>query len=95
FGLPAWHPDLLGGTHTSLYNGALESIAIWTFEQAAITFTYQHLAPNLAYLQNRPILKKLYRNFIWGYMKKLAGKEAKEKGSVCRGVKENKAYKNR
>ncbi|KAF8220438.1 hypothetical protein L208DRAFT_1333747, partial [Tricholoma matsutake] len=81
FGLPAWHPDLLGGTHTSLYNGAVEPIAIWTFEQAAITFAYQHLAPNLAYLQNRPILEKLYCNFIWGYMKKLAGKEAKEKGS--------------
>jgi hypothetical protein len=48
FGLPAWRPDLLGGTHTSLYNGALDLIAIWTFEQAATTFAYQHLAPNLA-----------------------------------------------
>jgi hypothetical protein len=95
FGLPAWRPDLLGGTHTSLYNGALESIAIWTFEQAATTFAYQHLAPNLAYLQNRSVLEKLYRNFMWGYMKKLAAKEAKEKGSVRRGVEENKAYKNR
>ena len=82
FGLPAWRPDLLGGTHTSLYNGALESITIWTFEQAATTFAYQHLAPNLAYLQNRPVLEKLYRNFMLGYMKKLAVKEAKEKGSV-------------
>ncbi|KAF8233728.1 hypothetical protein L208DRAFT_1153360, partial [Tricholoma matsutake] len=81
FGLSAWCPDLLGGTHTSLYSGALESIAIWTFEQAATTFAYQHLAPNLAYLQNRPVLEKLYWNFMWGYMKKLAAKEAKEKGS--------------
>jgi hypothetical protein len=32
---------------------------------------------------------------MWGYMKKLAAKEAKEKGSVRRGVEENKAYKNR
>ncbi|KAF8220523.1 hypothetical protein L208DRAFT_1333258 [Tricholoma matsutake] len=94
FGLPAWCPNLLGGTHTSLYNGALESIAIWTFEQAATTFAYQHLALNLAYLQNRPVLEKLYCNFMWGYMKKLAAKEAKEKGSVCGGVEENKAYKN-
>ncbi|KAF8227941.1 hypothetical protein L208DRAFT_1294072, partial [Tricholoma matsutake] len=78
FGLPAWHPDLLGGTHTSLYNRALKSIAIWTFEQAATTL---HLAPHLAYLQNRPVLEKLYRNFMWGYMKKLARKEAKEEGS--------------
>jgi hypothetical protein len=94
FGLTAWRPDLLSGSHTSLYNGALESIAIWTFEQAATTFAYQHLAPNLAYLQNRPVLEKLYRNFVWGYMKKLAGKEAKEKGSISQGVKENKVYKN-
>ncbi|KAF8228323.1 hypothetical protein L208DRAFT_1216142, partial [Tricholoma matsutake] len=84
FGLPAWCPDILGGTHTLLYNGALESIAIWTFEQAATTFAYQHLAPNLACLQNRPVLKKLYHNFMWGYMKKLAAKEAKEKGSKAR-----------
>ena len=47
FSLPAWRPDLVGGTATSLYNEALEMIAIWTFEQAAATFAYQHFSPNL------------------------------------------------
>lgn len=46
FGLPAWRPDLVGGTATSLYNGALEMIVIWTFEQAAATFAYQHFSPH-------------------------------------------------
>ena len=32
FGLPSWHPYLLGGTLTSIYNGALETITLWTFE---------------------------------------------------------------
>ena len=32
FGLPDWCPDLIGGTPTSLYNGALESIALWTLQ---------------------------------------------------------------
>ena len=95
FGLPSWRPDLLGGTPTSLYNGALESIALWTFEQAATSFAYIHLAPNMRYLQDTALIQKLYKNFLWSYMKGLASKEKRESGSVNRGVQENKAYKAR
>ena len=49
FGLPDWRLDLLGGTPTSLYNGALENIAIWTFEQAATSFAYTSLAKYVLY----------------------------------------------
>ena len=53
FGLPSWHPDLLGGTSTSIYNGALENIALWTFEQAASSFAYAHLSPTCAIFTTR------------------------------------------
>ncbi|KAG6884577.1 hypothetical protein C0992_006071, partial [Termitomyces sp. T32_za158] len=95
FGLPAWRPDLVGGTATSLYNGALEMIAIWTFEQAAATFAYQHFSPNLTYLHDMSVIQKLYRNFVWSYIRNLVMKEKKEPGSIARSLQENKAYKNR
>lgn len=95
FGLPEWRPDLLGGTPTSLYNGALESIALWTFEQAATSFAYTHLSPNLRYVQDTAFVQKLYRNFVWSYLKGLVLKEQKEEGSVIRAIQENRAYKSR
>ncbi len=95
FGLPDWRPDLIGGTPTSLYNGALESIALWTFEQAATSFAYTHLSPNLRYLQDTALIQKLYKNFVWSYLKGLVLKEQKEQGSVSRALQENKAYKSR
>jgi hypothetical protein len=95
FGLPDWRPDLLGGTPTSLYNGALENIALWTFEQAATSFAYAHLSPNMRYIHDTSLIQKLYKNFLWSYMKGLALKEQKESGSVSRGLQENKAYKAR
>jgi hypothetical protein len=93
FGLPDWRPDLLGGTPTSIYNGALESIALWTFEQAAVSFAYAHLAPNMRYITDTPLIQKLYKSFVWSYMKNLALKEQREPGSVKRALEENKAYK--
>ena len=82
FGLSEWHPDLLGGTLTSIYNRALENIALWTFEQAAVLFAYAHLSPNLRYIQDTSLIQKLYKKFLWSYMKGLALKEQKEAGSV-------------
>ena len=93
FGLPEWRPDLLGGTPTSLYNGALKSIALWTFEQAATLYAYMHLLPNLCYIQDTAFMQKLYRNFLWSYLRGLALKEQKEWGSVSQALQENKAYK--
>jgi len=95
FGLPEWRPDLIGGTPTSLYNGALESIALWTFEQAATSFAYTHLSPNLRYIQDTALIQKLYRNFVWSYLRGLVLREQKEQGSVSRALQENKAYKSR
>ena len=82
FGLPDWCPDLLSGTPTSIYNGALENITLWTFEQAAASFAYAHLSPNLCYIQDTSLIQKLYKNFLCSYMKGLALKERKEAGSV-------------
>jgi len=95
FGLPSWRPDLLSSTSTSIYNGALENIALWTFEQAASSFAYAHLSPNMRYIHDTSFIQKLYKNFLWSYLKGLALKEQKESGSVNWAVQENKAYKSR
>jgi hypothetical protein len=95
FGLPSWRPDLLGGTPTSLYNGALETIALWTFEQAVTSFAYTHLSPNMRYIHDTSLIQKLYKSFLWSYLKGLVLKERKEPGSVSRAIQENKAYKSR
>ena len=52
FNLPNWHSDLFGGTPTSMYNGALENIALWTFEQAVSSFAYAHLLLNMHYIHD-------------------------------------------
>ncbi|KDR74790.1 hypothetical protein GALMADRAFT_157365 [Galerina marginata CBS 339.88] len=95
FGLPEWRPDLIGGTPTSIYNGALESIALWTFEKAMGKLAYRHLQPNLSFLRDSTLLQRLYNNFIWSYMKNLALRERKEAGSVGRDLERNKVYKER
>ena len=66
FGLPDWRPDLLGGTPTSIYNGALESIALWTFEQAAVSFAYAHLAPNMSYITDTPLIQN-FTKILFGH----------------------------
>ncbi|KAG6834155.1 hypothetical protein H0H93_011515 [Arthromyces matolae] len=95
FGLAAWRPDIVCGSVTSIYNEAHEAIAIWTFEKAAALFAYTHFQPNLTYLQDAALMQRLYRNFVWSYIKGIVDKEAKEPGSHKRAVQENRAYKNR
>ncbi len=94
FGLKGWRPDFFG-TPTSLYNGALETIALWTFEQATVSFAYAHLEVHMGHLGNAQLLKMLYRNFIWSRMKDLVLKELRKPGSVAGSIEVNKAYKRR
>ncbi len=94
FGLESWVPDFYG-TPTSLYNGALETIALWTFEQAAVSFAYAHLGIHMNHLGNTQLLKNFYRSFIWSRMKDLVIREAKKPGSVMESIEMNKVYKRR
>ncbi|KAG9226078.1 hypothetical protein CCMSSC00406_0004989 [Pleurotus cornucopiae] len=82
FGLKGWRPDFFG-TPTSLYNGALETIALWI----------AHLEVHMGHLGNAQLLKMLYHNFIWSHMKDLVLKELRKPGSVAGSIEVNKAYK--
>jgi hypothetical protein len=82
FGLREWYPDVLGHTPDSLYNSAHRSIAIQTFKQCLVNFSYLFLAPNTAYAQDHAFLEKLYNHFVFVYMADLVRKEAKVPGSV-------------
>jgi len=95
FGLPEWRPDLVCGSPTSFYNGALESIALWTFEKAMGRLAYRHLKPNGRFLRDSTLLQRLYNNFIWSYMRNLAIREKKEPGKVLLDLARNKIYKQR
>ncbi|KAF4573674.1 hypothetical protein EYR36_008192 [Pleurotus pulmonarius] len=95
FGLTEWRPDLIEGTPTSPYNTALESIAISTFETAAVALAYSHLSVNLDYLKDVQLLRDLYRNFVWSYLKGLAMKEKREPGSLAKSVRNNATYRRR
>ncbi|KAG6913563.1 hypothetical protein DXG01_005900 [Tephrocybe rancida] len=93
-GFTVWHPDVINGTASSLYNSALEGIALSTFEQAAVSLAYQHLEPNLKHLSDTALIERLFRNFVWGYMRKIILKEQKNPGTQQHNIDENKAYKN-
>ncbi|KAF4590492.1 hypothetical protein EYR38_009793 [Pleurotus pulmonarius] len=90
----SWVPDFYG-TPTSLYNGALETITLWTFEQAAVSFAYAHLGIHMNHLGNTQLLKNFYQSFIWSRMKDLVIREAKKPGSVMESIEMNKVYKRR
>ncbi|KAF9488003.1 hypothetical protein BDN71DRAFT_1513441 [Pleurotus eryngii] len=90
--MTSWCPNLLGD-HSSLYNAALEAIAIWTFEQAVTTFTYAHMRVNPKHTQNTQLIQSLYRNFVWSYMKNRIVKDLRSPGIVAQADLDNKAYK--
>jgi hypothetical protein len=73
-GLWQWKPDLLGEDPDSLYNSALETIALHTFKVAAAGLAYVHMRPNLKHLSDIPLLQKLYRSFVFSYLSECARK---------------------
>jgi hypothetical protein len=85
FGLARWAPDLMSSDPDSMYNLLHEHIALITFEQVASAFGYSHLGINLQLVQNFVLLRKLYRNFVFSHMYKLAKLEAKSPGSIAKG----------
>ncbi|KAG6847460.1 hypothetical protein H0H93_008001 [Arthromyces matolae] len=92
-GLTVWRPDVLGGTPTSPYNGSLEAIALWSFQQAAAVFAYSHLMPNLKYLEDFALLRRIYLNFVFSYLRKKIVKEKRVPGTAEKEAQDNKVYK--
>ena len=85
FGLARWAPDIMSGDPDSMYNILHEHITLITFEQVASAFGYSHLGINLQLVQYFVLLHKLYRNFVFSHMYKLAKLEARSPGSIAKG----------
>ncbi|KAF4575294.1 hypothetical protein AB1N83_012510 [Pleurotus pulmonarius] len=94
FGLSVWSPDFTS-TPTSLYNSALESIFMSTFEQAAISYAYRNFEFDMALIKDTRLLCNLFRNFVWSYWLKLSEKEARRPGSIVKQVIAGSAYRRR
>ncbi|KAJ7627222.1 hypothetical protein FB45DRAFT_1029581 [Roridomyces roridus] len=93
-GLRQWAPDVLG-TPDSIYNTLHMRLAISTFKAVATGFGYTHMRPNLANLNDFPLLVQLYENFVYCHMAKIARKEAKSPGRVALDIAKNNTYRRR
>lgn len=81
-GLNRWAPDILDSDPDSIYNLVHEHIALKTFEQVSISGGYSHFPVNNTLLHDFPLMRRLYRNFVFHYIRDLAKLEAKSKGNV-------------
>ncbi|PPQ75303.1 hypothetical protein CVT26_015247 [Gymnopilus dilepis] len=69
FGLRRWAPDVLSQDPDSMYNLLHEYLALNTFEQLAAAHGYAHMGLNLANVRDFALMRKLYRNFIFSYLR--------------------------
>ncbi|KAJ7186027.1 hypothetical protein C8R46DRAFT_937670, partial [Mycena filopes] len=94
-GLQQWRPDVIGGTHDTLYNRAHEIVAIDTFQTVATNHGYTRLSPDLTKVRDRLVVQKLYRNCAWSLMRRRAESELTAPGSVVLRAKLVQDYKRR
>ncbi|KAJ6472114.1 hypothetical protein DFH09DRAFT_954251 [Mycena vulgaris] len=80
-GIKNWNPDIFGSPD-SMYNIAHERIAISTFQAVAANHGYSRLSPNLTNLEDRVLLTKFYRNFVFSYIFKAMKAEVKLPGRM-------------
>ncbi|KAF9455477.1 hypothetical protein BDZ94DRAFT_1366458 [Collybia nuda] len=76
-GLRRWAPDVLSADPESLYNLLHEHIALTTFERVSSAYGYAHTGLILSCIHDFPLMRKLYRNFVFAYMHKIAKSEEK------------------
>ncbi|KAF4615913.1 hypothetical protein D9613_006379 [Agrocybe pediades] len=81
FGLEIWCPDFRQSPY-ALYNAALRIVAIDTFKQALISWSYAHLAPNMAYVHDMDLLIKLYDHFVHHHLYSRYKRDARRPGGV-------------
>jgi len=88
YGLQQWNPDILSGDPDLMYNILHETIALLTFEQAAAAYVYSFTRLTMNHVYDYTILKKFYRNFVFGYMRSNARLENRKPGE-CRNILKN------
>ena len=93
--LRRWAPDVLSNDPESFYNLLHEHIALKTFEQVVGATGYSHTGMNQSDVRNFPLMRKMYRSFVFSYMHGIAKAEAKSPGSVEKSNKLANVYKRR
>ena len=93
--LEQWAPDVLSCDPDSMYNLLHEHIALIMFEQVSSAFGYSHMGLDLSLLHDFPLMRKLYRSFVFNYMYNIAKVEAKKPGSVAKGKLMTNVWKRR
>ncbi|KAL1687026.1 hypothetical protein GGG16DRAFT_63080 [Schizophyllum commune] len=69
-GCTTWAPDLgIGNDPDSLYNLFHEDLALRSFRQAVAVGGYDHLGVNMAYANKLSFTRKVYRSFVFHYLK--------------------------
>ena len=94
FGLSRWSPDLRQSPY-SLYNAACRIVALDTFKQTLVAQTYAHLKPNIKYVNDMNLLKKLYDHIVHFYLDARYRKNARKPGSVEASDEASPLYKAR
>ncbi|KAL1712148.1 hypothetical protein EV715DRAFT_297347 [Schizophyllum commune] len=95
-GCTTWAPDLgVGSDPGSLYNLFHEDLALRSFRQAVLVGGYDHLGVNMEYAHKLSFLKKIYRSFVFHYLKEKVRMEQKKPGSNAQATEKNKIYKRR
>lgn len=95
YGLQVWCPDVLGSKPTSLYNSAHELVAIHSFQRVASAGGYVFMSPSLQNINDKQLLIKLYRNFVFSTEGKKIISEDKVAGSVAVSKGNTDIYKRR
>ena len=94
FGMTSWGPDLRQ-TAYSLYNAACRIIALDTFKQALILHAYASVGPNLRYVNDMPLLIKVYDHIVHQYFHLRWRQNVQHPGSVAAGDEANPVYRAR
>ncbi len=68
-GLRRWAPDVLRASPDSMYNLLHEHLALSTFEQVSNAYGYSHIGHDMSLVKDFPLMRKLYRNFVFSFMR--------------------------
>lgn len=94
-GLLRWAPEVITGSADSMYNLLHEHIALLTFQQICNASGYDHIGAKQKWYSDPGLMKKLYRSFVFSYMRAKARAERKNPGTAIQNVELNNITKRR
>lgn len=94
-GLRRWAPDVLKASPDSMYNLLHKHLALSTFEQVSNAYGYSHIGHDMSLVKDFPLMRKLYRNFVFSFMRDRAKMEARHPGMVETTANRNPIWRRR